>query len=127
MSAAAPAETSTSAGGCSFLQPPSGASRSPAIRTAPTARLTQREFTAKSPGEKELERMRILGLILIILGALGIYYREIRYTKDEEILKIGPIEAKAKKQETIPIPPWAGPVGIGAGVLLFIVGGPRKR
>ncbi len=71
--------------------------------------------------------MRILGLILIILGALAIAYKEIRYTKDEEILKIGPLEAKAKTQQSIPIPPWAGAVGIGAGVLLLVVGGPRKR
>lgn len=71
--------------------------------------------------------MRILGLVLIILGALGIAYKEITYTKDEEILKVGPIQATAKKQETIPIPPWAGAVGIGAGVLLVAVGGRRKR
>ncbi len=71
--------------------------------------------------------MRILGVILIILGALGIAYKEISYTKDEEILKVGPIQATAKKEEKIPIPPWAGPAGIGAGVLFVLVGGRRKR
>lgn len=71
--------------------------------------------------------MRILGLILIILGALAIAYKEISFTRDEEILKVGPIQATAQKKETIPIPPWAAAIGIGAGVLLVVVGGPRKR
>ncbi len=110
------------------MQPASGASASPAIRAAADARLTQRGFTAKSPDKKELERMRILGLILIILGALALAYKGITYTKDEEILNVGPIHATAKKEETIPIPPWAGAVGIGVGVLLVVIGGgSRKR
>lgn len=72
--------------------------------------------------------MRILGVILIILGALALAYKGITYTRDEEILKVGPIQATAKKEETIPIPPIAGAVGIGVGVLLVVVGGGgRKR
>lgn len=69
--------------------------------------------------------MRILGVILILLGGLAIAYGRdgFTYEKTEQIAKIGPLEATAKTKETIPIPPWAGGVGIGVGVILLVLGG----
>jgi len=67
--------------------------------------------------------MRMLGVILIILGALAIAYKGFTYEKTEQIAKVGPFEATAKKQETVPIPAWVGAVGIGVGALLLVAGG----
>ena len=67
--------------------------------------------------------MRILGVILIILGALALAYKGITYERTEQIAKVGPIDLNAKKEETIPIPPWLGAVGIGVGAILLVAGG----
>lgn len=67
--------------------------------------------------------MRLLGVILIILGALAIAYKGITYEKTEQIAKVGPLDLNAKKQETLEIPPWVGAIGIGVGALLLVAGG----
>jgi len=71
--------------------------------------------------------MRIVGIILIILGALALAYKGITYTHEEEVVKIGGFRATAPKEETIPLPWYVGAIGIGAGVVLVIGGGGRKR
>ena len=67
--------------------------------------------------------MRIVGIILIVLGSLALAYKGFTYEKEEKVLDLGPIQATAKKQETIPIPPWAAAAGLAAGVVLVFVGG----
>lgn len=71
--------------------------------------------------------MRVLGIVLIALGALALAYREISYTKQEKVLDLGPIQATAQREESIPIPPWVGGGAIAAGVILLVVGGRPKR
>lgn len=67
--------------------------------------------------------MRILGAILVVLGALAIAYGSFSYEKTEQVAKLGPFEATAKSKETVAIPPWVGGVGLGVGVILLIAGG----
>jgi hypothetical protein len=70
--------------------------------------------------------MRIAGIVLIALGALALAYGGLTYTKREKVLDLGPIQATAEKKETIPVPPIAGGVAIGLGVLLLVGGGRRR-
>ncbi len=74
--------------------------------------------------------MRVFGIILIILGALALAFKDkgIPYTREEEVVKVGDFGVKATKQETIPLPWYVGAIGIGAGALLILGGGGgRKR
>ena len=71
--------------------------------------------------------IRILGIVLILAGALGLAYREIPYTHREKVLQVGPIEATAEKQETLPVPPWASGGALGLGIVLLVAGGGRKK
>jgi len=64
--------------------------------------------------------MRILGVILIVLGAVALAYKGFTYEKEEKIVDLGPIQATAKHQETIPIPPWAAGAGLAVGIVLVI-------
>ena len=64
--------------------------------------------------------MRILGIVLIVLGAIGLAIKGFTYTTEETIVDIGPIEASAERQETIPIPVWASGLVLAAGVVLLI-------
>ena len=69
--------------------------------------------------------MRILGIILIVAGALALIFQGITYTRERQVVDIGPIEATAEREETIPIPPIVGGILLVAGVALVIVGGKR--
>jgi hypothetical protein len=63
-----------------------------------------------------------IGLVLIVLGAIGLIVKGIQYTKQETILDIGPIEASAETTETVGIPTWAAALTLGAGVVLLVAG-----
>lgn len=71
--------------------------------------------------------MRVLGILLIVLSALALAYQGVTYTKQEKVIDLGPIKATAEHQETIPIPPWVGGVGLAAGVVMLVAGGGRRR
>ena len=50
----------------------------------------------------------IIGIILIVIGIIALAYGGITYTKREKVLDLGPIQATAEKQKTIPFPPGIG-------------------
>jgi hypothetical protein len=63
-----------------------------------------------------------IGIVLIVLGAIGLIVKGIEYTKQETIIDIGPIEASAETTERIGIPTWAAALTLGAGVVLLVAG-----
>jgi hypothetical protein len=70
--------------------------------------------------------IRILALILIVAGALGLVYGGFSYTRQTDVAKLGPIELTVKEKETVNVPLWAGIglIAVGAGLLFF--GGGRR-
>jgi hypothetical protein len=60
----------------------------------------------------------VLGIILIVLGALSFAYQGITYTTHKKVLDIGPIQATAEEHKTIPVPPILGGVALLAGLVL---------
>lgn len=69
---------------------------------------------------------RVLGVLLIVAGTLGLVYGSFSYTKETHQAKLGPLELSVKEKETVSVPTWAGAGGIAIGVLLLLAGG-RKR
>ena len=69
--------------------------------------------------------IRVVALILVIAGALGLAYGSFSYTKENHETKIGPVELSVKEKQTVNIPMWAG---IGAIVLggVLLLGGRRS-
>jgi uncharacterized membrane protein len=67
----------------------------------------------------------VLGIVLIVLGALALAYQGFTYTKREKVVDIGPIQATAKKHETVPIPPIVGGIALAGGVILLVMGARR--
>lgn len=63
--------------------------------------------------------MRILGAILVVVGVLALVYGGIRYTKQEKVIDVGPIEASVEHKKTIPLPPLAGAAALVAGIILI--------
>jgi len=68
-----------------------------------------------------MNALKILGIALIVLGALGLVYGSFTYTKETHDAKIGPIELSVKDKETVNIPVWAGVGAIVAGAVLLFV------
>lgn len=64
----------------------------------------------------------ILGAVLILLGLAALAYQGITYTSREKVIDLGPIQATAERQRTIPLPPIMGIVAVAAGVALVVVG-----
>jgi len=65
----------------------------------------------------------IVGMILIVAGILALVYQGITYTSRKKVIDIGPLQATAKTDKTIPLPPIVGGVVLIAGVALLIAGG----
>ena len=70
--------------------------------------------------------MRMAGYILIAIGVISLALGGISYTKREKVLDLGPLEATAERQKTIPLPPLLGGLALAGGVALVIAGS-RKR
>ena len=69
---------------------------------------------------------RLIAIVLIVAGVLGLVYGGFSYTKDTTAVKVGPIELSVKERETVNVPMWAGIGAIVIGGLLLVLGN-RKR
>lgn len=65
--------------------------------------------------------MRLLGIVLVILGIVGLTYGGISWTRQEEVLDVGPVELSRQQRETLPITPLAGGLCLAAGVVLLVM------
>jgi TRAP-type C4-dicarboxylate transport system permease small subunit len=65
--------------------------------------------------------LKIVALLLIVAGIIGLAYGGITYTRTTHDAKLGPFELSVKDKETVNIPVWAG-VGaiVVGGALLFV-------
>ena len=70
--------------------------------------------------------IRLVAIVLIVAGALGLVYGGFSYTKDTTVVKLGPLEVSAKQKETVNVPMWAGIGAIVVGGLLLAVGGRKS-
>ena len=70
--------------------------------------------------------IRIVAILLIVAGIVGLVLGSFSYTKDTHAAKLGPIELSMKEKETVNIPVWAGVGAIVVGGLLLVLGGRSK-
>jgi hypothetical protein len=65
---------------------------------------------------------KLIGIILIVAGGLGLAYGGFSYTKETTGLKVGPLELKVQEKETINIPLIVSAGVMALGVFLLVVG-----
>jgi len=72
-----------------------------------------------------MSALRVVAIVLIVLGVLGLAYGGFTYTRETHQAKIGPLEMSVQDKETVNVPVWAG-VGaiVVGGALLFV---PRRK
>jgi TRAP-type C4-dicarboxylate transport system permease small subunit len=68
-----------------------------------------------------MNAVKLLAIVLIVAGTLGLMYGGFTYTKDTQKAQLGSLELSIKDTETVNVPIWAG-VGaiVAGGILLFV-------
>ena len=66
---------------------------------------------------------KIIGIILIVAGSLGLAYGGFSYTKETTGLKLGPIELKVEEKERINVPLIVSAGAVVLGVFLLVAVG----
>jgi hypothetical protein len=68
-----------------------------------------------------MSAIKIVAIVLIIAGLLGLVYGRFSYTRETQEAKLGPFELSVKDTQTVNVPVWAGVAAIvaGGGLLLF--------
>jgi hypothetical protein len=77
------------------------------------------------PSNKETLAMnptKLIGIILVAGGLLGLLYGGFSYTKETTGLKLGPIELKVQEKQRINIPLVVSAAGLAIGVFLLVTG-----
>ena len=69
--------------------------------------------------------IKILGIVLIAAGILGLAYRGFSYTRETHEAQIGPLELSVDERQTFSIPVWIGVGTLMAGAFLLIL--PKQR
>jgi hypothetical protein len=64
----------------------------------------------------------LLGIVLIVLGALALAYQGFTYTTREKVVDLGPLKITADKEKSIPLPPILGALALAGGIVLVFVG-----
>lgn len=70
--------------------------------------------------------VKLLGIVLIVLGLVGVIYGGVSWTKKETVLDAGPLEISTSRRESVPLPPIVGALLLVGGVVLVMKGGKGK-
>ena len=69
-----------------------------------------------------MNAVKVLAIVLIAAGILGLVYGSFSYTKETHQAKLGSVELSIKEKQTVNVPVWAGvgAIVIGGALLLFM-------
>jgi uncharacterized membrane protein len=73
-----------------------------------------------------MKPVMLIGIVLIVLGAVALAYQGITYTTQEKVVDLGPLKITKEEKKTVPLPPILGGLALAAGVVLVVVGS-RQR
>ena len=66
---------------------------------------------------------KLIGIILIVVGCLGLAYGGFTYTKETSAVKLGPIQLKVEEKETVNIPLIVSGAVVAIGIFLLVAVG----
>jgi hypothetical protein len=73
-----------------------------------------------------MDPKKMVGIVLIVVGALGLAYGSFSYTRETHEANVGPINLSVSEKETVNVPVWAGVVAIALGGGLLLMGAKRS-
>jgi len=66
--------------------------------------------------------VKILGVVLLVAGLVGLFYGHFEYTKETHEGQFGPFKFSVAEKETQVIPSWASIAVAVAGAVLLVAG-----
>lgn len=69
-----------------------------------------------------MNAIKLAGILCLAAGVAGLLYGRFTYTKDTEVIKLGPVELSVKEQKTVNVPMWAGVGAMVVGGALLLLG-----
>jgi hypothetical protein len=66
--------------------------------------------------------MKLVGIILIVIGIVGLGYGGITWTQRDSVMDVGPVHVTHDKTKSVPLPPIAGGLALVAGVVVLASG-----
>jgi len=72
--------------------------------------------------EESMSVTKIIGILLIVAGTLGLIYGGFSYTKEKHDVKLGSLQFSVTEKDTVNVPVWAGAGAIAIGVVLLLIG-----
>jgi hypothetical protein len=69
-----------------------------------------------------MNKSLLTGIILTVVGVCMLIYQGFRFTTQEKVVDLGPLEVNAQKTRELPIPPIVGWIVTVAGVAVFVNG-----
>jgi len=70
--------------------------------------------------------LKLLAVLLIAGGVLGLIYHHFSYTQNTHEARIGSVELSIARKQTVAVPDWAAVGAIVVGVALLLLGGRAK-
>ena len=67
--------------------------------------------------------MKLLGIVLIVLGVVGVLYGGLTWKTRDKVVDLGPVEVTKEKTHSVPLPPIAGAVSLVLGTALVVMSG----
>jgi len=74
-----------------------------------------------------MKPISLLGILLVLCGALALAYQGINYHRRRDVLEVGPLHVTTETHERLPMPPILGGIALAAGAVLVIVGAQKTR
>ena len=69
-----------------------------------------------------MDVQKIVAILLIVAGALGLAYGGFSYTKETHHTDVGPIHMSVDEKQHVNVPVWAGVGALVVGGLLLVGG-----
>ena len=73
-----------------------------------------------------MNAVKLMAIVLIVAGILGLAYGSFSYTKETHGVKLGSLELSVKDKQTVNIPVWAGVGAIVAGGAILLLGSKKS-
>ncbi len=70
--------------------------------------------------------MKMIGILLIVIGTIGIIWGGVTYVKDRDTTHLGPVDIVVEHKDRISMPPAVGVAALIAGGLLVGVSARRS-
>jgi hypothetical protein len=67
----------------------------------------------------------LIGIVLVVVGALALAYQGFNYTRTEKVMDVGPMHITKETRNRIPLPPILGGIALIGGITLLVAGARR--